>query len=53
MHSRLFSSSFSLQVVASKKVQRKEPLGPFRDVKWWKGVDATGRTPKGREFISL
>jgi photosystem II protein len=34
--------------VASKKVQRREPLGPSRDVKWWKGVDATGKTPKGK-----
>jgi hypothetical protein len=42
------SSSFSLQVVASKKVQRKEPLGPSGDVKWRKGVDASGRVPKGK-----
>jgi photosystem II protein len=48
MHSRLFSSSFSLQVVASKKVQRKEPFGPYGDVKWLKGVDALGKTPKGK-----
>ncbi len=48
MHSRMFSYSFSLQVVASKKIQRKEPLGPSRDVKWRKGVDASGMTPKGK-----
>jgi photosystem II protein len=44
----LFSSSFSLQVVANKKVQHKEPLDPSRDVKWWKGVDVLGKTPKGK-----
>ncbi|CAK9237491.1 unnamed protein product [Sphagnum troendelagicum] len=48
MHSRLFSSSFSLQVVGKKKVQHKKPLGPSRDVKWRKGVDVSGRTPKGK-----
>ncbi len=48
VHFRLFSSSFSLQVVASKKVQHKEPLGPSGDVKWRKGVDASGKTPKGK-----
>ncbi|CAM6057645.1 unnamed protein product [Sphagnum tenellum] len=48
VHSCLFSSSFSFQVVASKKVQRKEPLDPSRDVKWWKGVDVLGKTPKGK-----
>jgi len=53
MHSHLFSSSFSLQIVASKKVQRKEPFSPFGDVKWQKGVDATSRTPKGKGVYQL
>jgi photosystem II protein len=53
MHSRLFSSSFSLQVVGSKKVQRKEPLGPYGDVKWRKGVDVSGRTPKGKRVYQF
>ncbi|CAM6029046.1 unnamed protein product [Sphagnum balticum] len=48
MHSRLFSSLFSLQVVASKKVQHKEPFGPYGDVKWRKGADILGKTPKGK-----
>jgi photosystem II protein len=34
--------------MASKKIQHKEPLGPFGDVKWWKGVDVLGRTIKGK-----
>ncbi len=44
----MFSSSFFLQVMASKKVQHKETLSPSRDVKWQKGVDALGMTPKGK-----
>ncbi len=48
MHSHIFSSSFSLQVVASKKVQCKEPFGLSGDVNWRKGVDASSRTPKGK-----
>ncbi len=53
MHSHLFSFSFSLQVVASKKVQRKEPLNPSGDVKWRKGVDAISRTPKRKGVYLL
>jgi photosystem II protein len=33
--------------VASKKVQHKEPFILSGDVKWQKGLDVSGRTPKG------
>ncbi len=48
MHFRLFSTLFSVQVVASKNVQHKKPFGPSGDVKWWKDVVALGRTLKGK-----
>jgi photosystem II protein len=53
MHSHLFSSSFSFQVVASKKVQHKKPFSPSGDVKWRKGVDVSGKTPKGKRVYQF
>ncbi|CAM6038627.1 unnamed protein product [Sphagnum compactum] len=40
--------SIPLQVVASKKVNVKEPFGPAGGVKFRKGVDASGRVAKGK-----
>jgi hypothetical protein len=39
--------------MVSKKVQHEEPLSPSRDVKWRKGMDALGRTPKGKRVYQF